>query len=112
MQQPSLIPEGQWRRGLALLLLSLQVGCAGAQDEHPSKYQYDATPTPAADNVDRCATPDEGCACSNPGEIIDCGKIVVKVNNYETCYEGSRICTEAATWGPCAADQVIVQLIK
>lgn len=111
MKQSNHSPGVKWCGGIALLLC-LSVGCAGAEDGHPTTYQYEATPTHTAVPVDRCSVPNEGCQCTTPGEIVDCGKVKVKVDNYETCYEGSRLCGQDATWGPCLADQAIVQMIQ
>lgn len=98
--------------GMVLLLLSLSVGCAGDDERHPTTLQYEATPTSKVDELDRCEIPNEGCDCATPGEVVDCGKVIVKVDNYETCYVGSRICSHEATWGPCVSDQVIAQSMK
>jgi hypothetical protein len=111
MQQAKQSPGVKWWGGLALLLLCLPVGCVGGEDEHPATYQYEATPASTAAPVDRCSVPNEGCACTTPGDIVDCGKVTVKVDDYETCYEGSRLCGKDALWGPCLADQAIVQMI-
>lgn len=101
----------KWCGGFALVLLCLPLGCAGGEDEHPSAYQYEATPASSAEPFDPCSVPNEGCTCNTPGEIVDCGKVMVRVDNYETCYEGSRLCGVSGVWGKCLADQAIVQLI-
>jgi hypothetical protein len=112
MKQSSPKSGVAWQRGLALLLLSFPVGCAGGEEGHPAAYQYGVTPASTAKSIERCAVPNEGCPCKSPGEILDCGKVVVKVDGYESCYEASRLCAEDATWGPCISDQAIVQLIQ
>jgi hypothetical protein len=96
---------------LALVLVFLQWGCVEGEDGHPATYQYDATPSHDPQS-DPCAVPNQGCACPNPGEVVDCGKVIVRVDGYETCYEGSRICQGDSTWGACASDQAIVQLLQ
>jgi len=94
--------------GMLLVVLCCPLACA-QQQEHPDTYTdttsvVDVAPTA----VDPCASPKEGCPCASPGEILDCGQIKVKVDNYETCFEGSRLCKANGTWGQCAPDQVIV----
>jgi len=101
----------KWCGALALLL-GLTAGCASAVDEHPASYQYQAMPAGDTTTVDPCAQPNEGCSCANPGEVVDCGKVLVRVDNYETCYEGSRLCGKNGLWGACLADQAIVQLVQ
>jgi hypothetical protein len=99
-------------RGVALLLALFPLGCNGSEDGHPASYSYNSAPGSATHQADPCATANEGCPCETPGEVVDCGKIVVKVGNYETCYEGSRLCGEDATWGACVSDQAIVQMSR
>jgi hypothetical protein len=86
-------------------------GCGGEGQDHPAVYQYDAKKTNEAD-VNPCTTANEGCPCKTPGEILDCGKIVIKVDNYESCYDGSRLCGDDGVWGACVADQEIVQITR
>lgn len=112
MNRNSLASRAMWRKGLTLMLLSVAVGCAGSEQEHPAAYQYEANPASVKNKVDRCAMVNEGCPCSDPGEILDCGKIVVKVDDYESCYAGSRLCAEDGTWGACLPDQAIVELTR
>ena len=111
MQQvrPSLVLKG--RPLVAALGLALLMGCSGTETEHPALYDYGATPdTP--NSVDRCSQSNTGCPCENPGEIIDCGKISLKVDGYETCYAASRLCSDDKTLGPCVPDQTIVAMSK
>jgi hypothetical protein len=102
----------RWLSGVAVLLVASAVGCAAETDEHPSTYQYEASPDGSANPVDPCATPNEGCLCSEVGQIVDCGRVTVQVGDYKTCYEGSRLCSDDGVWGACVADQTIVQLTR
>jgi hypothetical protein len=86
--------------------LFLTVGCNDTEN-HPSTYADNATDGGVSASADSCASPKEGCPCSEPGEIVDCGKVTVKVDNYETCFEGSRLCAATGVWGACEPDQVI-----
>ena len=92
--------------------MACSLACADSEDDRPATYRYDATPAteePAAEE-DGCAAANQGCPCDSPGEIRDCGKVVVRIDDYSTCYDGSRICTEEGVWSACAADQAIVQM--
>lgn len=112
MNRNSLTRGAVRRWGLTLVLLSISVGCGGGDQDHPAAFQYNANSGSGKDDVDRCATVNDGCPCSQPGEILDCEKVVVKVDDYETCYAASRICTENGTWGACVPDQTIVELTQ
>ncbi len=46
-----------------------------------------------------CATPDQGCPCDQPGEVVACHGPVLRDGNYTTC-DGLRACVKGA-WGPC-----------
>lgn len=97
---------------IAFAAMASSQACADAENDRPATYRYDATPTteePAAEE-DSCAVAHQGCPCDSPGEIRDCGKVVVRIDDYSTCYDGSRICTDEGVWSACAADQAIVQM--
>ncbi len=49
---------------------------------------------------DRCATPNDNCACADPGKTVDCGKVVRQAGNYVACSYGKRSC-EGGRWGQC-----------
>jgi hypothetical protein len=52
-----------------------------------------------------CATPNQGCPCSDPGEEVACGTVEQRSGNYVTCSEGTRTC-ETGAWGPCVGQYV------
>jgi hypothetical protein len=103
--------SGMIRFGQAGLLVLLVVGCAETESEHPALYNYSVTPNITA-NVDPCLQPNTGCRCENPGEVFDCGRVTIKVDGYENCYDASRICMEDRVLGPCVPDQTIVAMGK
>jgi hypothetical protein len=82
------------RLALTLSLLVVAVGCDNSQ--------------PGVGDVDKggggttvsCATPNLGCSCSEPGQVVDCGKVEQTSGTYVTCSEGSRTCN-GGTWGDC-----------
>jgi hypothetical protein len=105
------IPVGL-RSAVALVAMVCIQACADSEEDRPATYQYDATPTPDKPALANggCAVASEGCPCDSPGEIRDCGKIVVRVDDYSTCYDASRICTDKGAWSACAADQAVVRM--
>jgi hypothetical protein len=101
-------PFGAVRRfALVLLAMNWISGCADAQDR-PDAYLDDELPSKGRlVDVDSCSEPEEGCPCSEPGMLLDCGRVTVEVDEYTTCFEGSRMCAADGTWGACEADQAI-----
>jgi len=51
-----------------------------------------------------CATPDDGCACDEVGEVVDCGNVELRSGDYVSCSMGSRECTIDHVWGQCVPD--------
>lgn len=109
--------KGEWLRhaakGLLLLVIgTLSVACGSESEERPEAYVEASASAITQQSADSCGQPKEGCACSVPGEIVDCGRVTVKVDDYETCFEGSRLCDATGTWGACVPDQDIVARIR
>jgi hypothetical protein len=84
------------------------VACDGSQ-EHPANYVEDGSDTTTQEVTDSCASPKEGCSCSEPGEIADCGQVTVMVEDYATCFMASRLCDATGTWSSCAPDSEIAE---
>lgn len=97
------------RLSLVLLVASSAVACA-EEESRPGAYVADTTEQANPEPIDPCAVPSEGCKCPEPGLVADCGQVTVKVDNYETCFEGSRLCQSDGSWGACVSDQTIVDL--
>jgi len=51
-----------------------------------------------------CATPEEGCPCSEEGVVLDCGNITRTVGTYVYCFPAQRTC-ESGQWSPCEGDE-------
>ncbi len=57
-------------------------------------------------NVDPCDTPNKGCACDTPDEVVDCGQVERRSGDYVSCSIGKRTCSGDNTWGECVGDSV------
>jgi len=94
-----------------LLPLAAIVSMIGACAEDPRDSQ--PVPVPSTDGgseleagpVNPCATPESGCPCDEPGEVIECGSIKRQSDDYTACSMGKRTCG-AGTWGSCVGDAV------
>jgi hypothetical protein len=71
---------------------------AAPQPTAPAGSQ--AAPAPQPPSVG-CGTPDTGCPCDLPGEIVLCPGPKFQVGDYTTCAPGHRVCGDDGTWGPC-----------
>lgn len=88
----------------AALCLSL-VGCGNSPDHAAGVDDGDAGVTQHAPTSDACATPAEGCACTDPGAVVDCGQIERRSGNYVSCSMGQRTCSDSK-WGTCVGDRI------
>lgn len=92
-----------------LLPLAAIVSTIGSCADDPRNSQ--PVPLPWADSgleggpVDPCATPESGCPCDEPGEVIECGRIKRESADYIACSMGKRTC-DNGYWGPCIGDVV------
>lgn len=94
------------RRTLVAALLSSTFLLSGCGDDRANLDPGgNGSPSP---NVDppRCGTPNEGCPCDSPGEIVECGDVKHRSGDYVSCSIGERACTESGLWGACVGDQV------
>lgn len=85
------------------LLCVLLFGCS--EEERLPNYRL-APPNATTEQIHRCAVPAEGCSCDEPGKLLDCGEVSVRIDDYVTCTEGVRTCLDDNTWGPCVGDLV------
>jgi PA14 domain len=97
--------EKPLRLALALGLLMLSAACShGGHDSAPFAGSA-GTGEQSTPVVDLCATPNKGCACDNPDEVVDCGQVTRRSGDYISCTIGKRTC-EAGTWGDCIGDRI------
>jgi hypothetical protein len=52
-----------------------------------------------------CVTPNQGCACENEGQVVDCGTVYRRSTDYVSCSMGKRTCNHG-TWGACIGDRI------
>jgi hypothetical protein len=87
---------------LAALALS---GCShGGGESVPYSGMVDAG-EPAIPNADPCETPNTGCVCDTPDQVVDCGQVERVSGDYVSCAMGQRTCVDGA-WGACIGDRV------
>jgi hypothetical protein len=55
-----------------------------------------------------CDTPEQGCSCERPGEVIDCGKTKRLMVDRAICEMGERTCLADNTWSECSDDRTTV----
>ena len=53
-----------------------------------------------------CETPNDFCACNEPGKVVECGRIEHRSADLVTCSMGKRRC-EAGRWSACEGDHFI-----
>ncbi|MET0789937.1 MAG: PA14 domain-containing protein [Polyangiaceae bacterium] len=96
------------RVALAFVVLLLSTACShGGHESAPylgsGGDDGNAMPPP---NVDPCATPNKGCACETPDEVVNCGQVERRSGDYVSCSMGQRTCGADNTWGACIGDTV------
>jgi hypothetical protein len=97
---------------LAVSVGALSVGgllwsCSGANDAPPSiGGETQGGPEASVAPLD-CTVPNAGCPCTQPGEIVKCGKVVYKSENYTSCSIGLQTCEPDGTWTGCEGSQVV-----
>ena len=57
-----------------------------------------------------CGTPNAGCDCSTPGEVVDCGSVEMKSGDYVACSIGKRTCL-GGKWGECQGTSIVTKNI-
>ena len=79
------------------LLCAVLAGCGASQNPDSSGG---STGVDGGVGGGSCATPNQGCPCSDPGQTAACGEVVQNSGGYVTCSEGTRTC-DNGTWGTC-----------
>jgi hypothetical protein len=91
-----------WRRVLVVgVAIAATMLAACSKDNPRAAASGNPSITPGA--VDRCATPNEGCACDVPDQVVDCGKIKYQSGDNVACEMGKRTCS-AGHWGACIGE--------
>ena len=94
------------RLALVLAALAMNLACSHkAHDSAPFVGVGGGGPDKPIPNLDPCETPNKGCACDTPDEVIDCGQVERRSGTYVSCTIGKRTC-EGAEWGECVGDKV------
>ncbi len=98
------------RLALAVVVGALSTGavlwsCSGANDGPPQSGDG-MNKVPIAPKLD-CTVPNDGCPCSQPGEVLKCGHVVYKSENYVSCSIGLQTCQADGTWTACEGSQVV-----
>jgi hypothetical protein len=100
------------RLALAVSIAVLSIGgvlwsCSGANDAPPAVGDSpEPTATASAAPLD-CTIPNAGCPCTQPGEMLKCGKVVYKSENYTSCSIGIQTCQADGVWTDCQGEQVV-----
>lgn len=91
----------------ALSIGALLWSCSGSNNDAPPAVGDVQGTAPTATAAPDCSVPNAGCPCTQPGEILKCGKVVYKSENYVSCSIGLRTCEPDGTWTDCAGSQVV-----
>src|SRR5271155_263609 len=82
--------------GCVAALVGLPAGCGGSSP--PLDDQGGTSKGTGAAGT--CSPGKQDCACTTPGQTVDCGKVVTNAGDYVTCSMGTSTCTNG-TWGAC-----------
>jgi hypothetical protein len=74
---------------------------SGCDDEAPPAGLASEPGQGHLDPGDRCATPNAGCACKKPGQVVECGKVSREAEGQTWCSVGHRTCADDSVWGEC-----------
>lgn len=55
-----------------------------------------------------CDTPNSGCPCETPGQVIPCGRLERRSGDYVTCAMGERACSDGM-WTTCVGDTIVTK---
>lgn len=95
------------RVALALVAALFMGACShGGHQSAPYMGTADGGDEKPPPNIDPCETPNKGCACETPDEVVDCGQVERRSGDYVACSMGKRTCGADNTWGECVGDSV------
>ena len=95
-----------WSTGCAGSPETLSDGTGEAAHSASAAESVSSAGAAAADAIPACATPSEGCPCTDDGAQIACPGPKVRTGNYTTCADGVRACT-SGQWGACITATVV-----
>ena len=113
---PSIIPlqsSLSLRRRIVIAISVAWIGLslAGCSKDKRTDFVGNTDASTSTEPPDPCATPNEGCACSTAGQVVDCGHVITRIDDYVTCALGNRSC-DGTTWGSCAVDHTQTQSVS
>jgi hypothetical protein len=75
----------------------------GCSTDTPNGVDGDPDRQPPS-GVDPCATPNEGCDCSEVGRVVECGTVQKRSGAQVWCSVGHRTCDSDGSWGKCEVE--------
>jgi hypothetical protein len=83
------------------LLMVLPAAALGCGNEHPGLAPYGGGAGQTNVNPGACSTPQEGCPCDQPGQVVECGVTKKTSGDYVSCAMGERTCGDDDQWQGC-----------
>lgn len=97
-------PQAKRQLGaLTLAVLGLLAFACG--NDKPSAGLADVPPD-QLDPRDLCSTPNAGCACEKPSQVVECGKVQRQAAGQTWCSVGHRTCGEDGAWSDCDVEEL------
>lgn len=97
--------SGRWGALLVMLALPALAWLGACGTDRPDNAG-DGTIPPRGSEA--CGTPNPGCPCDQPGEVVDCGTVEYRSGDYVTCSVGHRTCTSSG-WGQCIGTNIVTK---
>jgi hypothetical protein len=82
-------------------------GCTSSGDAPPT-LGTTVNGIDSGGSTNSCATPNTDCPCTDEGQTVACGEVVMRSGDYVSCSEGTRTCVNGA-WSVCAGSYVTTQ---
>ncbi len=93
------------RLALTWGLLMLSAACSHGGHQSAPFAGSAGSGDQAIPTADPCETPNKGCSCDTPDEVVDCGQVARRSGDYVSCTIGKRTC-QSGTWGECVGDRI------
>lgn len=94
-------------RVLASAIFLGSFGCSAS--DRPQQIDRHLPEVSGGQVGERCRTPQEGCACADPGAILDCGQVRERHGDYVTCSVGTRTCKADGVWSACIGQRTTLK---